>query len=115
MALITRPGIAQMVGELCDASSFTYDQCQTIVDYFWDLSEDCGEDMEFCPVTIRCDVNYYTWKELVEQYCIFGGEGSAERLWDLTDSDDIEEIADQLRDHTLVIDHDDDGVLFFAF
>ena len=103
MALIIKPGIAQMVSELCDASSFTYSQCESIVDYLWDLSEDCGEDMEFCPVAIRCDVNFMTWNELAENYRHF------------EDCEDNDELLEALLDHTSVINHDDDGVLFFVF
>jgi hypothetical protein len=103
MALITKPSITQMISELKDSSSFTYSQCESIIDYLWDLSEECGEDMVFCPTAIRCDVNFMTWDELSENYRHFG------------DCEDNDELLESLQDYTSLIHYDDGGVLFFCF
>jgi len=106
MALITKPSMTQMISELNDESSFTYSQCESIIDYLWDLSEDCGEDMEFDPVGIRCDVNIHTWEQIREYYS---------NLQDIADAEDNDELLEALQDYTSIISHDDDGVLFFCF
>ena len=100
MALIIRESIGYMVGQLRDNSGFDREQ-----DYLWDMSEDMGEDMEFCPTEIRCDWNACTWSGLRELY-----SNLVQR--DLVDDSDLLEA---LNDKTLVAGYTDEWVVFKAF
>jgi hypothetical protein len=48
-------------------ASWTYEGAMAITQYIEDLSEDMGEDIEFCRVAIRCDFSEYTANDLVAQ------------------------------------------------
>ena len=38
---------------------FSYEGSKALFDYFEQLEEDMGEDMDFDPIAIRCDYNEY--------------------------------------------------------
>ena len=108
MALIQKPSMSELAHELRndDNASWTYDEAHAIVEYFDELSYDIGEDIEFCPVAIRCDVNSYTFEEMREYYS---------NIQEIADAEDNQEIIEVLRDYTSVITHTDESVLFFTF
>ena len=108
MPLIQTPSLSNLAHQLIqdDNANWTYSDAYSIVEYLDELSYDTGESIEFCPVAIRCDVNSYTWDEVREFYPVVE-EGA--------NDDDIEALLEVLQDHTIIITHDDDHVVFFTF
>jgi len=108
MPLIQTPSMSELAHQLLqdDNASWTYDEAHAIVEYLDELSDEMGENIEFCPVAIRCDVNSYTWKEMREYYS---------NIQDIADAEDNDELLEILQDHTSVITHNDETVLFFNF
>lgn len=108
MALIQTPSISELAHQLLqdDNASWTYEEAHAIVEYLDELSYGMDEDIEFCPVAIRCDVNSYSWEDLREYYS---------NIQDIADAKDNEELLEVLQDHTSVITHNDETVLFFTF
>jgi|DEB0MinimDraft_6_1074348.scaffolds.fasta_scaffold15612_5 hypothetical protein len=49
-------------------AAWSYQACNALYDYFEELSEDIGEDIEFDAVTIRCDWNEYTLEDFANDY-----------------------------------------------
>ena len=57
MAIINNVTESQFIDNLLgdDYASWTYDEAQRLYDYYWQLSEDIGEDIELDRVAIRCE------------------------------------------------------------
>ena len=49
-------------------ASWSYQACHALYDYLEELSEGIGEDIEFCPVAIRCDWNEYSLEDFANDY-----------------------------------------------
>jgi len=49
-----------------DNASWTYEGAHAIAEYLEELSEDMGEDIEFCHVAIRCEFSEHTANDLEE-------------------------------------------------
>tara|TARA_R100001369_G_scaffold81054_1_gene111765 strand:+ start:191 stop:484 length:294 start_codon:yes stop_codon:yes gene_type:complete len=65
---------------------FSYEGATALSDYFFELEQDTGEEMEFDPIAFRCEFDEYeNLKEVKENY------------------QDIKNLED-LRDHTTVIE-----------
>lgn len=54
-------------------NGFSYAGARVLVDYLDELSEDCGKNIEFDSVAIRCDYSEYTKEELIENYSYSAG------------------------------------------
>ena len=80
-----------------DYASWTYDEAEALFDYYEDLSEGLGEDIELDRVAIRCE-----W----------------ERAHDIDEVIDVySEVnsLDDLHEHTVVIEMDEGRLLYIAF
>ena len=65
---------------------FSYEGATALSDYFFELEQDTGEEIEFDPIAFRCQFDEYeNLKEVKENY------------------QDIKNL-DDLRDHTIVIE-----------
>lgn len=49
-------------------ASWSHQACHALYDYLEELSEGIGEDIEFCPVAIRCDWNEYSLEDFANDY-----------------------------------------------
>ena len=87
-----------------------------LVEHLEELEEDIGEDIEFCPVGLRCDYSQYEslqeWAK--EQW------GTTEDAWSALylvngDSDELEEaIRDYIRDRGTLLEFDG-GIIVSSF
>ena len=51
-------------------NSFSYEGLSTLFDYFEELEQDIGEQIEFDPIAICCEFSEYdSFKDLVNDYC----------------------------------------------
>lgn len=68
-----------------------------LCDYLEELEEDTGEEIEFCPVAIRCDYSQYADLEdwALEQW---GSDNAAREALDCEDQDQ-DVIEDQIREY----------------
>jgi len=74
----------------CRPDNFSYSGLRALYDYFIELEDDCGIEIEFDVIAICCEYSEYeSIQEVAEYYDIQG---------------DDEEILDHLRDHTQVIE-----------
>ena len=108
MALIQTASLSNLATQLVqdEYANWNYSDANAIVEHLDELSEDTGENIEFCTVAIRCDVNSYTWEDVKEYYSNIEG---------IADADYNEELLEVLQDYTSIITHDDDHVVFFVF
>ncbi len=51
-----------------DNANWTYQGAHAIAEYLEELSDDCGEDIDFCHVEVRIEFSEYTASDLVYQY-----------------------------------------------
>lgn len=51
-------------------ADYTYEAANALFDYYYDLSEDIGEHVNFDVIAIRCEWSEYTEEELREQFNI---------------------------------------------
>ena len=99
MSIIQTVNKSQFIDNLLadDYASWTYEDAEALFDYYEDLSEDLGEDVELDRVALRCEwTRADSIDEVIEEY------------------DDIESLED-LQDNTQVIEHDGGVLLFIAF
>lgn len=87
-----------------------------LVEYLEELEEDTGEEIEFCPVSIRCDYSQYDSLEdwALEQW---GSDKDAKEELDCLDQDQdvIEEaIRDYIRDRGTLLEFDG-GIIVSSF
>ena len=89
------------------SENFSINARRRLFEYYDQLSEDLGEDIELDPLAVCCDWSEYTETELIEQYgdCIEGDKDSDEF---------IEELIEELQDHTTII-HVEDRYLIQNF
>lgn len=71
MAIIDRLNRYQFVDEFkkIRPDNFSYEGLHALFDYFEELSEDMGQDVEFDPIAICCDLREYeSFKQFQEDY-----------------------------------------------
>ena len=63
-------------------AGWTYDEADALVNYFEQVEEDIGEEIEFCAVAIRCDWSSETKEEICNNY----GIDPLDLVWQLEDN-----------------------------
>jgi len=59
----------EMLGDwIQEENNFSYDGLKTLFQYLDNLSEDCGEDIEFDPIALCCEFSEYNLQEFNEDY-----------------------------------------------
>ena len=59
----------EMLGDwIQEESNFSYHGLKTLFQYLDNLSEDCGEDIEFDPIALCCEFSEYNLQEFNEDY-----------------------------------------------
>ena len=76
--------------------NFSHKGLEALFDYFEEMEESCDTELEFDPIAICCDFQEGSIKYFKETYDIEG---------------DKEEVLEHLRDHTAVIEVDDDTII----
>ena len=99
MSIIQTVNKSQFIDNLLadDYASWTYEDADALYDYYEQLSDDMGEDVELDRVSLRCE---WTRADSIDEV--------------IEDYDDIESLED-LQDNTQVIEHDGGVLLFIAF
>jgi len=101
--------------------NFSYDGLGVLFEYFEDLGEDIGEEIELDVIAICCEYSEMSYIEIVENYIAFGStiynQGVYDALEELEEDSDgqNEYILEWLQERTQVITVDDDTVIFQAF
>lgn len=91
--------------------NFSYDGLHALFEYFEDLEEDCGTEMELDVVAICCDYAEYTEQELWDEY-----GHKFDNLDEYESKEDaLEDFIDKLRDYTAVIETEGDTYIVVAF
>ena len=86
------------------SEAFSYDASIALFDYLEQFEEDCGIELDFDPVALRCDFDEYeSLEEIGKNY------------WDLQEMEDEEEKIDWLRDKTTVIEFNGGSFLIIPF
>jgi hypothetical protein len=95
-------------------SSFTRLGAFALVEYLEQMEEDCGEEIEFDSVALRCDFSEYdSLKEWAEDY--FSAWRSDLSIDDDMDDDEIDDtIREYIQDHGQLIEFDG-GVIVSSF
>ena len=81
--------------------NFTYDGLEALFNYFEDLEDDIGEEIELDVIAICCDYSELTLADLKSDYNI--------------DADDMDEATEQLIQQTMVINVNDETVIIQQF
>ena len=70
MAIIDTYHEAQFVDEFrkIRENDFSFDGLKVLFRYLEDLSEDCGENIEFCPVSFCCEFDEYNLEDFNNDY-----------------------------------------------
>ena len=95
--------------------SYSYDAHKAIFEYFDELGDDLGEEIELDPVAICCDVEEMDWDELVSYYSLPTHLDMKPWPDGTYTEDEREMIADWLQENTAVITTTDKGAVFFVF
>lgn len=80
--------------------NFSRAALESLFNWYEQLEEDTGEEIEFDPIAICCDWAEYTEEELRQEYSEI-----------VEDCDDLEDMRDALNDHTIVIETRDNTLL----
>ena len=83
---------SQFVGNETIRDSFSYEAAGALFDWYEELSEDCGEPIEFDPVAFRCEFSEYALDELQHDYGHL-----------LEDDQEPEDLPELLEKYTLII------------
>ena len=68
------------------ADSFTYEGKKALFEYFEQLEEDTGFDMEFDPIAIHCDFTEYDdFTEFLEEYEDYAKEHNIKEIDDIAE------------------------------
>lgn len=78
---------------------WSYSGATMLFDYLENLEEDTGEELDFDPTSFNCDYSELYIEDALEEY---GAE-------------DIEELVDILGHDTIVVDYDDDIIVFASY
>ena len=98
-------------------SSFSRLGAYALVEYLEQLEEDCGEEIEFCHVAIRCDYSEYkSLQEWAHDYFSNAWEemGIDESEAEERDSEFDEKIREYIQDHGQFIEFDG-GIIVSSF
>lgn len=90
-------------------ASWSYDGAMALCEYLEELEEDCGEEMEFDVVAIRCDYSEHASLEEWAKDYGFEPESSTE-----DEREREEEIRDYIMDHGQLIEFEG-GVIVSSF
>jgi hypothetical protein len=93
---------------------FSYGAYDYLYEYLWDLSEGCGQPIEFDVIAICCEwCEYDSAEELADQYGVLLEDLKEPEEIAEMDEDDIEEaLADEMEGRGMLIRMDCGGVLF---
>jgi hypothetical protein len=81
-------------------ANWTYDGAMAIAEFIEDMSEDMGEDIEFCNVAIRCEFSEYNSNDLVSEYGhLIGRELPSDNNWSSNCQEIMEEIMEAAEDY----------------
>jgi hypothetical protein len=87
---------------------FSYDALGWLFDWFEEYAESSGVEIDLDVIAICCDFSEDSFEDVAENYSI-----------DLSECEDDDEkresVLDFLNDHTVVVGHDDDVVVYQIF
>jgi hypothetical protein len=87
---------------------FTHDALDFIFDYFEQLEEDTGEQIELDVIAICCDVSEMSTDEFIESYGIYVED-------DATDEGKMHEVCEHIQHNSSLIGTFDNTVVFYNF
>lgn len=87
--------------------SFSIEAIEILFEYFEQYEDSCDCELEFDPVTIRCEFTESTTEEVLYDYGY---------MMDETDEHDTKSIKEFLNDKTILLDtYEKDGLTFFVY
>lgn len=87
--------------------NFSYEGLGAMFEYFEQLEDDLGEEMELDVIAICCDYAEYTFQEAKEEYAPY---------YDLVrDAENMNELVEAFNEYTMTIPVDDDRLIIAAF
>lgn len=90
--------------------NFSFEALRTLFQYFDELSEDTGENIEFDPIAICCDFTEYGEKAALNDFGYLFDDN------DVYEEDrDYEELIKLLQDETLILVLDNGNIIVQAF
>jgi len=98
--------------------NFSYDGLGVLFEYFEDLGEDIGEEIELDVIAICCDYSEMTYDEVVNDYIASGSHIYNQDVYDdIADAEDDRDeiILEWLQENTTVMVVDDDTIIIQAF
>ena len=97
-------------------ANWTYEGATALAEWYEQLSEDMGEDIEFDRVAIRCDWNELSPVDAVQNYGhIVGRDLPSDPSWAANCGEFMEDFTNELRDWTQVIELDNGNLLVMEF
>lgn len=87
---------------------FSYNALEVIFDYYENLEQETGEELELDVIAICCDVREETPEEIASNYGIDLSDCE-------TDEDKAETVRDYLRDHTSTLGEADGKIIYMQF
>jgi hypothetical protein len=90
--------------EMGRANQFSYEALEWLFDHCEELERDLGEDYELDVIALCCDFTQSTYEDINKDY----------RL-ELNDDNLHQGVIDYLGDNTLIVNYDDETVLFQQF
>ena len=103
--------------QFCDAfrdmdrkENFSYDGLLVLFDYFEELEDSTGEDIELDVIAICCDYNELSYNDIINEYSIDITDCDGETITD--EEELIELVRDYLNDNTCIVG-ENDGVFVF--
>ena len=87
---------------------FSYDALCALFDYYEDLEEDTGEEIELDPIAICCEWSEGHWEDIAMNYDV-----DIEHCYD--NDERIGEVESYLNDHTRYIELPCDNFLYMQF
>ena len=87
--------------------SFSYEAIQILFNYFEELEDSCGQQIEYDPVAIRCDFAEMTISEVIDAYEYLMDESR------LDDDDGYQYLMNFLQDRTQVCGDTSQGTIVF--
>jgi len=106
MTIKTEINESQFINALCNDQYAAWSRCaaRALFDWYTELSECTGEEIDFDPIAIRCDWSEMDTDEIVEQYGHLFSE-----------AENFDELYEALLDHTSAIPLDNNNYLIMAF
>jgi hypothetical protein len=103
MTIKTEINESQFINALCNDQYAAWSRCaaRALFDWYTELSECTGEEIDFDPIAIRCDWSEYHIQEIWDTYSnVFERHGMTES----DDADDYDKQVSILQEYTTVID-----------